>query len=181
MSTYQKINAIATTFLGKSTAYKYGFNLSPMYRRSTAKIESISKDMLRIDIKLPLSYKNKNYVNSIFGGSMFSATDPIAMTQLISILGDDYVVWDKSAHIFFKRPAKEHLYASSVFTLEEIESIKLKVAAENEIDISKKMFLTNKDKTTTYCEVHKVIYIATKTFYKTKIKLRDKRKNQVVL
>ena len=133
MSTYQKINAIATRILGKSIAYKYGFNLSPMYRRSTAKIENISKDMLRIDIKLALSYKNKNYVNSIFGGSMFSATDPIAMTQLISILGDDYVVWDKSAEIFFKRPAKEDLYASSVFTLEEIEAIKLNVAAKNEI------------------------------------------------
>lgn len=92
MSIYKKFIAIATTLFGRNKAFKYGFNISPMYRRSTAKILSISKDMLCVTIKLPISYKNKNYVNSIFGGSMFSATDPIAMTQLITILGDNYVV-----------------------------------------------------------------------------------------
>ena len=169
MSTYQKIIAVATLIIGRNHAFKYGFNISPMYRRSTAKILSISKDMLSIAIKLPISYKNKNYVNSIFGGSMFSATDPIAMTQLISILGDNYVVWDKSSEIFFKRPAKENLYATFTFTKDEIQAIKDSVAKEKEITITKIISLTSKDSTITYCEVHKVIYIASKAFYKEKM------------
>ena len=173
MSIYQKIIAVATLIIGRNHAFKYGFNISPMYRRSTAKILSISKDMLSVAIKLPISYKNKNYVNSIFGGSMFSATDPIAMTQLISILGDNYVVWDKSSEIFFKRPAKENLYATFTFTKDEIQAIKDSVAKEKEITITKIISLTSKDSTITYCEVHKVIYIASKVFYKEKIKRRN--------
>jgi hypothetical protein len=54
-----------------------------MYKRSTAKIIQVSEDLLNVRIKLPISYKNKNYANSIFGGSMFSAVDPIPMVQLI--------------------------------------------------------------------------------------------------
>jgi len=146
MPIYQNIITLATTLIGRSNAFKYGFNLSPMYRRSTAKILSISKDMLCIAIKLPISYKNKNYVNSIFGGSMFSATDPIAMTQLISILGDNYVVWDKSSEIFFKRPAKENLYATFTFTKEEVQAIIDNVATEKETTITKVISLTSKDK-----------------------------------
>jgi len=175
MPIYQNIITLASTLIGRSNAFKYGFNLSPMYRRSTAKILSISKDMLCIAIKLPISYKNKNYVNSIFGGSMFSATDPIAMTQLISILGDNYVVWDKSSEIFFKRPAKENLYATFTFTKEEVQAIIDNVATEKETTITKVISLTSKDKTITYCEVHKVIYIASKAFYKEKIKRHNKK------
>jgi hypothetical protein len=173
---YQKIITIATLIIGRSTAFKYGFNLSPMYRRSTAKILSISKDMLCVAIKLPLSYKNKNYVNSIFGGSMFSATDPIAMTQLMTILGNSYVVWDKSSEIFFKRPAKENLYATFTFTKGEIQAIIDSVATKKETSITKVISLTSKDKTITYCEVHKVIYIASKAFYKEKIKRHNTKK-----
>lgn len=173
MPIYQNIIALATILFGRSNAFKYGFNLSPMYRRSTAKILSISKDMLCVAIKLPISYKNKNYVNSIFGGSMFSATDPIAMTQLMSILGGNYVVWDKSSEIFFKRPAKQDIYATFIFTENEIQAIKERVAIEKEITVTKIISLTSEDKTITYCEVHKVIYIANKAFYKEKIKRRN--------
>ena len=168
MSVYQKIAAVTTKLFGKPTAFKYGFNFSPMYRRSTARIQTVSKDMLRVNIKLPLSYKNKNFVNSIFGGSMFSATDPIAMIQLMSILGDNYIVWDKSAEIFFKRPAKEDLYADFVFTEQEVEHIKQRITETNEIDITKVIELTNKAQTITYCEVRKVIYVAAKEHYKAK-------------
>ena len=173
MSIYQKIIAVANLIIGRNNAFKYGFNISPMYRRSTAQILSISQDMLSVAIKLPISYKNKNYVNSIFGGSMFSATYPIAMTQLISILGDNYVVWDKSSEIFFKRPAKENLYATFTFTKDEIQAIKDSVAKEKEITITKIISLNSKDNTINYCEVHKVNYIASKAFYKEKIKRRN--------
>ena len=54
----------------------------------------------------------------MFGGSMFSAMDPLAMVALIHILGEDYVVWDKSASIQYKRPANQHVHAK--FTFEEI-------------------------------------------------------------
>ena len=78
--------------MSTSAIFKHGFNISPMYRRTTARIIYISEDLKEVKIKIPLSYKNKNYVGAIFGGSMFSATDPIYMIQLMQILGEDYVV-----------------------------------------------------------------------------------------
>jgi acyl-coenzyme A thioesterase PaaI-like protein len=172
MSLYQKLAEISSKLFDQNTIFKYGFNLSPMYRRSTGRIISVSKDLLDIRVKLPISYKNRNYVSSIFGGSLFSAVDPIPMVQLINLLGDDYVVWDKSAEIFFKKPAKENLYADFQYTPDELEEIKAKVGQENEIEIVKTTRLTNKDRNKIYCEVKKTIYVAEKSFYKAKLKKR---------
>jgi hypothetical protein len=170
MITYQKLAKIASKFTTKSKVMKYGLNLSPMYRRTSAKVVNISDDFLKIEIKLPFSYKNTNYVNTIFGGSMFSAVDPFPMTQLMSLVGDDFVVWDKSAEIFFRKPAKEDLYAEFIYTLEELDEIKQKVKENNEFEIIKKTKLTNKDKSIVYCEVRKTVYIADKSYFKEKRK-----------
>lgn len=109
-------------------------------------------------------------MNTIFGGSMFAAVDPILMIQLVYLIGDDYIVWDKSAEIAFKRPAKENLYADFVFTEDELKEIKTKVAAQNEFEIVKPVNLTNKDGSKVYCEVKKRLYIADKAFYKQKVR-----------
>ncbi len=170
MSLYQKIATIGTKYISKHKLFKYGFNLSPMYKRSTGKIIEVSNDLLNVKAKIPLSWRNKNYVNSIFGGSMFSAVDPIPMVQLINIIGNEYVVWDKSAEIYFKRPAKETLYADFSYSIQELEEIKERIKKENEIEILKTTYLTNKDKSITFCVVKKTIYIANKSYYKNKRK-----------
>ena len=175
MSVYQKISQIRSKFFPQSMLFKYGFNLSPMYKRSTAKIINVSDDLLNITIKLPISWKNKNYVNSIFGGSMFAAVDPIPMVQLMNLIGDDFVVWDKSAEIKFKKPAKEDLYADFVFSKNELEEIKIKVATHQEWEVLKTTHLTNKEKTQVFCEVQKTIYVADKEFYKAKRKKKSKK------
>lgn len=175
MSIYKTLGDIGQKYISKDKLFKYGFNLSPMYRRSTGRITKASKDLLNIEIKIPISYKNKNYVNSIFGGSLFSAVDPIPMVQLINIIGNDYVVWDKSAEIRFKRPAKEDVYAAFTYTIDEIANIKEEVKEKDEIEIRKTTILTNKDKSTIFCEVKKTLYIADKSFYRNKRKGKTKK------
>ena len=174
MSFYQKMTAVGKRFVSYHVLFKYGFNWSPMYRRSTGRIHSVSRDLSLITIKIPLSWKNKNYVGTIFGGSMFSAVDPIPMVQLINLLDDNYVVWDKSATIKFKRPAKETIYGEFRFSQEELNSIKSRIMSENEIEIVKSTALTNKDRTKEFCVVDKTLYIADKDFYKKKRKLKSK-------
>jgi len=168
MSIYKKIAKIGPIFFSKATLFKYGFNLSPMYKRSTAKIIEVSEDLLIVKISLPINWKNKNYVNSIFGGSMFSAVDPIPMVQLINLIGDNYVVWDKSAKVSFKKPAKENLYAEFKYSENELEQIKANVKSLNEIEIVKITKLTDKSGTRVYCEIEKTIYVADKEYYKQK-------------
>jgi len=105
MSIYQKLGKISPKLIGKHKLLKYGFNLSPMYRTTNARLIDVSEDLLKIQVKLPIKYNNRNYVGSIFGGSMFSAVDPIPMVQLINLLDNEFIVWDKSAEIFFRAPA----------------------------------------------------------------------------
>ena len=167
---YQQLSRIAKKFLKQSTIFKVGFNLSPMYRRTTARIEYVSDDLKSVSIKIPLSYKNRNYVGSIFGGSLFAAVDPIPMIQLMYILEEKYIVWDKSAHIRFKRPAREHMYASFEFSEAEIQDILKKVNELKEVEHQKTTFITNQSGDTVFCEVEKTIYIADKEFYKQKKK-----------
>ncbi|TYP99887.1 uncharacterized protein DUF4442 [Tenacibaculum adriaticum] len=166
---YKTLTKLAEKVFTKSQIFKSGFNLSPMYRRLTGRIIYTSDDLLDVKIKIPISYKNKNYVGSVFGGSLFSATDPIYMIQLLHILGDDYVVWDKSAEIKYRRPAKSNAYAEFVFTSEEIENIKKDIAEKKEIDLIKKLNITDGEKTV-FCELEKIIYIADKQYYKEKRK-----------
>ncbi len=168
MPTYQKLVEVGSKLIAKHILLKYGLNLSPVYRRSTGKLIYVSKDLMNIKIKIPLSYKNRNYINSIFGGSMFSAADPILMIQLINLLGNDYVVWDKSATISFKRPARETLYAEYSYSQEELDDIKNRIKNKHEIEIIKTAVLTDKAKTKIYSEITKTIYIADKSFYKKK-------------
>lgn len=166
---YKTLTKIFKVFLTDAQVYKYGFNWSPMYRRSTGKIIEVSENLHYVKIKIPISFKNKNYVGSIFGGSLFSATDPIYMIQLINILGDNYVVWDKEATIKYKRPVKEHVYAEFSFSSEEIENIKTQVIKNGEFNLIKTSHIINKEQVV-FAEVIKTIYVADKIFYKEKRK-----------
>lgn len=65
MSFYQKAMHVGKKFVKPATLYKWGFNLSPMYRRTTGKIIEISDDFTHIRIRIKRNYKNMNYVGSI--------------------------------------------------------------------------------------------------------------------
>ena len=173
---YDKVFTILNRYFKKATLFRVLFNLSPMYKRSCGKIIFASEDLHVVKIKIPLSYKNKNYVGSIFGGSLFAATDPIYMIQLMQILGKDYVVWDKKTDIKFKRPAYQHAFATFEFTTVEIEEIIKRVQSENEIDYTKTLYITAKDGTF-FTELDKTLYISSKTFYKEK---RSLKSNQTI-
>jgi acyl-coenzyme A thioesterase PaaI-like protein len=150
-----------------------------MYRRTTARLIHVSDDLHKVVISLNLNWKNRNYSGSIFGGSMLAATDPIYMIQLIQILGDDYVVWDKAVEARYLRPAKSSIYGEFTFTPQEIEFIKAEVAIKHEIDVFKTMHLVddNQNKIATF---NKTLYIAQKAFYKEKLKLRQQKTKQPV-
>jgi acyl-coenzyme A thioesterase PaaI-like protein len=138
-----------------------------MYRRTTGRITTVTKDLSRIEIKIPISYKNKNYVGTIFGGSLFAATDPIYMVQLIQLLGTEYVVWDKSSVVKFRRPANTDAYAVFEFTESEIAQIKSDIRGKKEIDLIKPVEIKSKYGKV-FCEIEKRIYVADKKFYKEK-------------
>jgi acyl-coenzyme A thioesterase PaaI-like protein len=107
---------------------RWAFNLFPAYRATGGRVEYIAGDWREIRIRIPLTWRTRNYVGTIFGGSMFGAVDPVYMLMLIQLLGEEYEVWDKAASIQFLRPGRSTLRA--VFRVEtaELEAIREDVA-----------------------------------------------------
>jgi acyl-coenzyme A thioesterase PaaI-like protein len=103
---------------------RWGFNCFPAYRGTGARITYIARDWREVRIKLALTWRTRNYVGTIFGGSMYGAVDPIYMLMLIRILGPEYVVWDKAAVIAFRKPGRGTLFATFRLAEQEIELIR---------------------------------------------------------
>jgi acyl-coenzyme A thioesterase PaaI-like protein len=113
----------------RSRAYRWGFNLFPAYRRTGGRITYIADDWREIRVKLPLTWRTRNYVGTLFGGSMYGAVDPVYMIMLIRRLGPDYIIWDKAAAIRFKKPGRTTLYAH--FMLDDAELAAIRSELEN--------------------------------------------------
>ena len=103
---------------------RWGFNWFPAYRGTGGRITYIARDWREVRVRLPLSLRTRNYVGTLFGGSMYGAVDPIYMVMLIRILGRGYVVWDKAASIRFRRPGRTTLFARFVLDDEELDAIR---------------------------------------------------------
>ena len=118
----------------KTRLTRWRLNFFPAYRGTGARITYIAGDWREVRIKLPLNWRTRNYVGTIFGGSMYGAIDPIYMVMLIQILGPAYVVWDKGATIQFKRPGRSTLHACFILDAPEIDAIKVELTARSAIE-----------------------------------------------
>lgn len=98
--------------------------LFPAYRGTGGKITYLADDFREIRVEVPLSRRTRNYVGTIFGGSMYGAVDPICMVVLIKTLGPGYVVWDKSAGIRFRKPGRTTLHARFAVDQAELDAIR---------------------------------------------------------
>ncbi len=140
---------------------RWGFNLFPAYWGTGARITYIAADWREIRVKLPLTWRTRNYVGTIFGGSMYGAVDPIYMIMLIKCLGDGYVVWDKAATVRFRRPGRTTLSAQFLITEEEVAQIKAELAERKSLNrVYRVELVDNAGKV--HAEIEKTIYIARK-------------------
>lgn len=118
----------------KAKFYRWTFNFFPAYRRTGGRIIYISQDLQEVRVKLPLNWKTRNYVGTIFGGSLYGAVDPIYMIMLIKLLGPDYIVWDKAATIRFKKPGRSTLFATFKIDNNELDAIRNALAKQNPLN-----------------------------------------------
>jgi acyl-coenzyme A thioesterase PaaI-like protein len=140
---------------------RWKFNIFPAYRGSGARVLYISADYREMRVKIPLSWRTRNYVGTIYGGSMYAGIDPIYMLMLIKNLGSEYIVWDKAATIRFKRPGKETLYAKFLLTQEELDEIKVILQTKKSVDRIHNVELKDKNGKV-HCIIKKTLYIAGK-------------------
>ena len=128
---------------------------------SGAKITYLADNWREVRVKLPLTWRTRNYVGTMYGGSMYGAVDPIYMVMLIRLLGPTYVVWDKSATISFKRPGRSDLYACFKVEVGKLVAIKAELSERELLERSYYVDLVD-EKGVVHATVEKIIYIRRK-------------------
>lgn len=113
---------------------RWRLNWFPAYRGTGARVVFVRHDFMEVRIKLPLNWRTRNYVGTIFGGSLYGAVDPVYMIMLMKVLGRDYVVWDKAASIRFRRPGRATLFAHFLLTSETVDGIRTELETAEKLD-----------------------------------------------
>lgn len=118
----------------KSRLARWRFNTFPAYRGTGGRVTFIRHDFMEVRIELPLWWRTRNYVGTIYGGSIYASVDPFYMMMLIQCLGPEYTVWDKSASIRFRRPGRATLHAT--FQLEQslVDEIRRELESAEKLD-----------------------------------------------
>lgn len=104
--------------------FKRRINLYPPYLGAGVKVDYISEDWKELHVSMTLRWYNKNYVGTHFGGSLYSMVDPHLMLLFIQLLGNDYMVWDKSSSIEFVKASKKKVTAIIKISDDDLEKIR---------------------------------------------------------
>jgi hypothetical protein len=138
---------------------RWGFNLWPCIRGTGGRVTHIASDWREVRIRLPLSWRTRNYVGTIFGGSLYGAVDPFYMIMLMENLGADYQVWDKAASIRFRKPGRGAL--SATFRIDEPELAEIRRLLQEQPKVDRTYTIQLVDETgVVHVEVDKVIHIS---------------------
>ena len=113
---------------------RWVLNLYPPFLGAGIRIRRLQSDWKAIDVEMKLRFWNSNYVGTHFGGSLYSMTDPFYMLMLIENLGRDYIVWDKSATIRFRKPGRGKMRTEFRLTDAQLDEIRSKLQTQEKIE-----------------------------------------------
>ncbi|MHB8418398.1 MAG: DUF4442 domain-containing protein [Myxococcales bacterium] len=134
------------------------FNLWPCYFGTGARIVYVASDWREVRVEIPLSLRTRNYLGTIYGGSLYGAVDPIYMIMLLRNLGRGHDVWDKAASIRFKRPGRGTLHARFVLTEEELAAVRAGLEGARSLDRLYRIELTDASGRV-HAVVEKTVYV----------------------
>jgi acyl-coenzyme A thioesterase PaaI-like protein len=131
------------------------------YLGAGVRVTHIADDFLTVHVEMPLRFYNRNYVGTHFGGSLYSMCDPFYMLMLINILGPDYIVWDKSAAIRFKRPGKGTVKAVFEIPAERVAEIKAAADSMGKVEPQFQVLVMDEEGQIV-AEIDKLLYVRRK-------------------
>jgi len=90
-------------------------------------VKKVHSDFKRMDVRIVKSWLNGNHNNSIFGGTLFAAADPmhaVLLAQICYRRGITKIVsWTKSTKIEYLKPARKSVEFSVQLLDHEIEEV----------------------------------------------------------
>jgi hypothetical protein len=103
---------------------KWAMNLYPPLLFQRIWVKKFHKGFRGVDVKINKSLFNRNYNGSIFGGTIYAATDPfyaLLFDQLLQRKGFKTRVWLKSASIQYLKPGRNDLFFTILVTDEMLK------------------------------------------------------------
>lgn len=108
---YQLSHMLAP-YVGRARIVKAIITLYPPYLFTGLKVDYFAEDFSEVRLSMGLYPWNRNYVGTQFGGSMYSIIDPWFMLLLMEQLGREFIVWDKSGQIRYRKPGRGTVYCT---------------------------------------------------------------------
>lgn len=151
-----KVSKIRQRFLEKMINF-YG-----PFVGAGVKLEKMTDDYRHARVSMKLTFYNRNYMGTQFGGSLYAMTDPWYMLMLIKNLGDNYIVWDKAATINFRKPGQGKVWAEFHLKDEHLAEIHKTLETVNKMDYVFKVEVKD-ESGKLIADVDKVLYIRKKS------------------
>ena len=122
-------------FLNGRKTFGESKNLRSLIKRKVTKemydaIKEANKEGNSYLVEMKLRWYNRNVYGTHFGGSLYAMCDPFFVFAAYSYFGDEYILWDKSAKIEFKRPGKGTMRALFEIPISRLKEMKGEVDAE---------------------------------------------------
>ncbi len=133
----------------------------PPFLGAGVRVVRVEPDLSRVQVEMPLTLWNRNYVGTQFGGSLYSMCDPFFMLMLIARLGPAYVVWDKSASVEFVRPGRGTVTATFELPDARVEDIRRDADREEKVLPRFEVTVVDRDGQPV-ARVEKVLYVRRK-------------------
>lgn len=144
-----------------SHSLRRAVNLWPPFLGAGICVKRVAHDMKSVDVEMKLRWWNANYVGTHFGGSLFAMTDAFYMLMLMANLGGDYIVWDKSASIRYRKPGKGTVRAEFRLSDAQLEDIREKLKTLQKYEPTFKVEVKD-EQGTVIAEVEKLLYVRSK-------------------
>ena len=146
----------------KTRLMRWRFNLFPAFRRTGGRVTYLAPDLRELHIALPLTWKTRNYVGTIYGGSMYGAVDGILMVMFIELLGRGYIVWDKSGRIRYRKPGRSTLTGRFLVTQADVDEVRTRLENADRFEKEYRIDLVDEDGDVC-AEIDKLLHFRRKT------------------
>ncbi len=133
-------------------------NLYPPFLGAGIRVRRCGPGKLGFDVRMRLTFLNRNVLGSHFGGSLYAMCDPFFALIAIERLGPGYVVWDKAAVIRFLRPGRGTVRAVFEIPPDRIEEIRRAADAGGSVEPVFQARVLD-DRGETVAEVDKTLYV----------------------
>jgi len=136
-------------------------NWYPPFLGMNIRVVYTAPDFQTIRVQSKLARRNLNAVGTHFGGTLYAMCDPFFMLILMHALGDEYIVWDKAAHIQFLRPGRGTVTATFYIPPERVAEIRAAADGGEKIEPTLTVDVVD-EQNETVARVEKLLYVRKK-------------------